>query len=405
MSTPTFDPTSFSSMFGVKKKVLVRGPVLTQSGYGVHARQVAKWLLDNQNLDVLFQALPWGDTPWLIDGDICDGLIAKIMEKTVDPTNSFYDASVQIQLPNEWDPRLAKFNVGVTAGVETDKCNPEWIAACNRMSMIIVPSEHTKRNLTNTGEVKVPILVIPESYSPAIDKAVKTSIDEMTFSTPFNFLVFGQLTGNNPENDRKNLFYTIKWFCEVFKDDPDVGLVIKTNAGRNTKLDRRVVKQMLQQLLSEVRKDGSPKVHLLHGDMSDEEVASLYRHPQIKAMISLTRGEGYGLPILEAAASGLPIIATAWSGHMDFMKHGKFIEVAYRLDKIHPSRVDNKIFMQDSRWAHPNEDDFKKRVMKFRSSFNVPKEWAEALKSEIVSRYSQTAVEKVYDESLKDKIA
>lgn len=385
----------------VSKKVLLRGPVLTQSGYGVHARQVAKWLFSRSDLDVEVQALPWGDTPWLINQDIDDGFVGKLMQKTTDPSGKIYDVSVQLQLPNEWDPRLARLNIGITAGVETDRCNPDWVAACNSMTMVIVPSRHAETCLRNSGVVKVPIHVVPEAYSPAIQAKEETKVDELDFSTPFNFLVFGQLTGSNPENDRKNIFYTVKWLCETFKNDEDVGVVIKTNAGRNTNIDRKMVTQTLGALLREVRNGPFPKIHLVHGEMTDQEVASLYRHPKIKALVTLTRGEGYGLPILEAAASGLPVMATKWSGHLDFLSQGKFIEIDYKLSEIHPSRVDNKIFMKGSKWANPDEDDFKRKVTKFRTASALPKEWATEMQSKVLDLYSIQSVISKYNDLTK----
>ena len=381
-----------------KKRVLVRGPVLTQSGYGVHTRQIAKWLSCRDDLDVEYQAMPWGETPWLINRDADNGFIGRIMEKTVDPGGRHYDATVQIQLPNEWDTRLSKVNIGITAGVETDRCNPDWVSACNRMSMVIVPSKHTKNCLTQTGKLNVPLHVIPEAYCEAIAKETKTKVDDVVFGTPFNFLIFGQLTGNNPENERKNIFYTVKWLCEVFKNDKDVGIIIKTNSGRNTHIDKKIVRQTFESLVKEVRRGPFPRIHLLHGDMSDEEVASLYRHSQVKALVSLTRGEGYGLPILEAAASGLPVVATAWSGHVDFLSHGKYVAVDYALNEIHPSRVDNKIFMKDAKWSQTNEEDFKRKILKFKNSSSIPREWAKELQEKLTEIYSIETIKKMYNE-------
>ena len=381
------------------KKVLLRAPVLTQSGYGVHARQVASWLLKRNDVTLDIQALPWGDTPWLINGDTYDGMIGKMMKRTVDVTGKKYDVTFQLQLPNEWDPSLGEFNVGLTAGVETDKCNPIWIEACNRMNAVVVPSAHSKNSLTNSGVVKSRMFVIPESYTPAVIGDEKTAIDDLKFSTSFNFLVFGQITGNNPENDRKNVFYTIRWLCETFKDDPDVGIVVKTNVGRNTCIDRKIVHQMFEALIREVRKGPYPRIHLVHGDMSDAEVASLYKHPSVKALVAATRGEGYGLPILEAATSGLPVIATRWSGHLDFMGLGKYIELDYKLQEIHPSRIDDRIFVRGSRWASPIEDDFKRKVKKFRDAHQIPKEWALQLSEKLKEKLSSQAVDSMYDQA------
>jgi glycosyltransferase involved in cell wall biosynthesis len=348
----------------------------------------------------------WGDTPWLIDENAHDGLVKKIM-KGSKPMPRKADVTFQLQLPNEWDPSLGVYNVGITAGVETDKCNPAWLtdtkSGCSVMNMVIVPSQHVKKTFENTGMLFTPMHVIPEAFSDACLTSEDKLPNPIKFDTSFNFLVFGQLTGNNPENDRKNIFYTIKWLCEAFADDKDVGIVLKTNAGRNTLIDKQNTTAVIKQLVAETRKNNQfPKVHLLHGDMNDDEVVALYRNPSIKALVALTRGEGFGLPILEAAACGLPVIATGWSGHMDFLKHGKFVNVFYQLQQIDKTRADNNIFMPGSRWAQPSEQDFKKRVLKFRNNSTVPREWASDLSQKIKEEYNEKHIYKLYDELLKD---
>ena len=163
------------------------------------------------------------------------------------------------------------------------------------------------------------------------------------------------LLENQPENDRKNLFNTIKILCETFRDDVDVGIILKTNSGKNTTIDRAITEKTVRQVIQEVRHGEFPKIHLLHGALSNKEVASLYRNKHIKALVTLTRGEGFGLPILEAAASGLPIIATNWSGHLDFLKIGKFVPINYELKEIPDSRKDGQIFIDGVKWAEPIE--------------------------------------------------
>jgi len=382
-----------------KKTVILRAPLLTSSGYGTHSRQIFRWLKTRSDVEVVTQPVPWGITSWLINPDDHDGLIGDIMS-TTSMNNSGADISIQLQLPNEWNPHLAKVNIGVSAFVETDTCNPAWLECCNAMDAIVVPSKHVAKCIINTGGITTPLYVIPESFYDCIEKS-PDPID-LDFSTSFNFLIFGQLTGFNPENDRKNIFYTIKWLCETFKDDEDVGIVIKTNSGKNTRIDRENTAQLLKKLLGEVRLGPLPRVHFLHGTFSQQEIASIYQHSKIKALVSLTRGEGFGLPLLEAAASGLPIIATNWSGHKDFLDHGQFLDVKYQLEEIHESRIDNHIFMKGARWAQPLEEDAKKRFTKFRRASSIPTRWAAELQEQILEKFSQEAIERIYDEKLKE---
>jgi len=380
------------------KSVLLRGPVLTQSGYGVHCRQICRWLLNLEKagkIKLTCQVLPWGDTPWIIDSQRHDGLIGEVMKHST-PLTPKYDATFQLQLPSEWDSSLGNYNVGISAVVETDKCNPKWVEDCNKMNKVVVPSEFTKKVLTNSGVLLTEVKVIPESY-PDCYRDSKTVDLNLNLQTKFNFLIVGQLTGNNPENDRKNIFYTIKWLCEAFKDDKDVGIIIKTNGGRNTRIDRRSITGVFTQLLAEVRPSGNPKVTLVHGELSEIEVYSLMKEPSVKALVSLTRGEGFGLPLLEAAAAGLPVIATNWSAHTEFLKLGRYIEIEHKLVDVHKSRIDNNIFVQGCKWAMPIEEQFKRKAKKFKESSSVPTEWALDLQTKILEKYSQENIASLYD--------
>lgn len=380
------------------KSIIIRGPLLSQSGYGNHARQIFRWILNKHpNDEVRVQVLPWGNTSWYVDPSAEGGLIGEIMTRTGE-INKKYDVSFQIQLPNEWDPNIANFNVGVSAIVEADKCNPAWIDACNRMNTVIVPSNYCESTLRNTGEIRSPIVVIPESFTQEILQE-NVSLD-LDLDTSFNFLVIGTMTGNNPFNDRKNIFFALKWLCEEFANDPDVGIVIKTNVGRGTRMDWRQVESVVSKVVSEVRKGPYPKVHIIHGIMSNSEVAALYRHPKVKALVSPTRGEGFGLPLLEASASGLPVATTGHSGHMDFMSLGKFIKFEYDITQIHESRCDGNIWMQGSKWAEVREADFKKKLRKFKTSYVTPKEWALELSKKLLSTHSPAAIDDEYEKKV-----
>jgi len=384
----------------MKKKVLVRGPLLSQSGYGNHAREIVKWLLKKDEFEVITQVLHWGITPWHLNSNDFDGLIGEIMKRSSSTMPTNIDISYQIQLPHEWDHTIASKNVGVTAAVETDICNPAWVTSCNRMDSVVVPSNFTKGTIERSGNLTTPITVVPESYIDEV--ATEDNVLDIDLPSEFNFLLFGMLTGQNPKTDRKNLFYTIKWLLEEFADDPNVGIVLKTCSGRGTKIDKKVTQKIVNQVVKEVRKGEFPKIHLLHGQMTNSEVASIYKHPKIKALVSLTRGEGYGLPIQEAAASDLPVVVTNWSGHLDFLRLGKFLSVDYQMQNVDPARVDDHIFMPHSRWAEPSERDSKKTLRKLYESYSTPKSWAIELGKRIRDNLSHEKICDHWDRHLED---
>ena len=333
-----------------KTRVLFKAPLLTQSGYGVHARQVAKWLLqfrssNPDSIEVKFDPTSWGSTPWYVTATEDEPVIQQIYSTTIKAANETFDISIQLLLPNEWTTDRAAVNIGMTAGVEADTCNPLWIQACNKMTMVIVPSEFTKKMFFDTAkkfnmEITVPMVVVPESYYVSgQDIWAEASVDKKleAVDTSTNFLIVGQMTGDSFLNDRKNIGYTLRWLCEAFEGKPDVGIIIKTNAGRHTKVDQKMVEQLVNQTISEI-------AYI----MANREMMQLYQHPKVSALVSLTHGEGFGLPLLEAASVGCPVIATDWSAHTEFLNKGKWMKVQSTLETIHASRADANIWMKDA---------------------------------------------------------
>lgn len=388
-----------------KPRVVLRAPVFTCSGYGIHARQIATWLLAAEKagkISLTIQPVNWGNTPWYLDGSKLDGLVGE-MQQHCTAVTSPPDVSIQLQLPNEWDPKFAAVNIGASAAVESDRCNPAWVEACNRMTHVVVPSDHVRKTLEASGKVTTQLSVIPEAFPqeflsyPLVVTALSDKLDSLP--TKFNFLVFGQLTGD-VKNDRKNTYNTLRWLSETFAGDKDVGIILKTNSSRNTKIDRTVTEMTIKQAINSFRKPNHPPVYFLHGDVSSWELKSLYCHSSVKALVSLSRGEGWGLPLLEAAACNLPVIATDWSGHLDFMSQGKFLKVAYDLNQIPQSRVDGQIWMPGTKWAEPREADFKQKAAKFRVAPDMPKQWALELGTVVREKFSPQAVLTAYDQML-----
>lgn len=381
------------------KKVILRGPALSKSGYGEHTRQVFKYLSSIDNIELKVQVLPWGITPWYLDSDACSGLIGEIVNRSDIKKNEKFDVSVQVQLPNEWDTTIASTNIGITASVETDIANPIWTSVhCEKMNHVIVPSIHARNSLLNSASTKTPIDVVGECY---FEELLQEPSDlGIELKSEFNLLSVGVLTGLTPETDRKNLFYLIKWFVEEFKKDSNVGLVIKTCQGRETSMDRRSTEAMLKKLLKEIGHKGTPNVYLLHGDMSRQEMNSLYKNPKIKGLISMTRGEGFGLPLLEAAVAGLPVIATNWSAHTEFLDYGSWIKLDYDLKKVDSTKVDKNIFMPSAKWAEVKEQDFKSKLRKFYNTHSGFKPKAAELGQKLSSAYSWESISSQYEEKI-----
>jgi glycosyltransferase involved in cell wall biosynthesis len=376
--------------------VHIRGPLLSISGYGVHARQIARWAF-LQDFKITAEILPWGNTPWYTDRDECNGLIDKIMEAST-PLQSKPDYSFQVQLPHEWNNTLAKKNFGVSAIVETDRCSTKWIESCLKMNHVIVPSEFSKRCLVNSGLKSKRVTVIPESY---IDSCAEIP-DELPieFETDKNFLMLGQMSGDW-ETDRKNTAQTIALFCDTFKGRDDIGLIVKTNSGSNSCIDRTISRNKLKSILQQVRKSEFPKVYFLHGYLKDKEVSSLYHHPKVKGLISLTHGEGFGLPLLEAAACGLPVLATNWSAHTEFLNLGSWSKVHGRIEPVPQSKIDDIIFVKDANWANPDVASASHALKNFVENNEDLWDDAKALQQKIRNSYSFKKISYRYDKFFK----
>ena len=381
----------------MKKKIVVRGPALSQSGYGEHCRFILRSLKTREDLfDIYLMNIPWGKTNWLFDDDEerhwIDGLINKTVPYLHEKKQPDFDVSLQVTIANELE-RMAPINILVTAGIETDRVSPVWIQKCHELAdKIIVVSEHAKKTFQETkikahdehgNEIDYKLTKPIEVINYPIRDFKKTDL-KIKFENDFNFLCVSQW------GPRKNFENTVQWFMEEFKDD-DVGLVIKTHLGGNSIIDKANTETRLKSLINKYS-DSKCKVYLLHGYMNKDELHSLYSHSQIKALINFTHGEGYGLPMFEAAYCGLPVIGHDWGGQKDFLyalkknKKGKeklkalFCKVPYTMATIQDNAVWRGVLEPESMWAFVQETPAKIALRDVKKNYGMYKSRAKSLK-------------------------
>ena len=322
-----------------KPVCLVTGPVATRSGYGAHARDIARSLIELDKFDVKIWNVRWGNTPMnaLNDMEPRDKiLIDRLLQNPHLPSQP--DIHVHVVIPNEFSP-IGKYNIGVTAGLECTAVPPSWLEGMNRMDMNIVPSKFVKNTFETvkfdiqddkTGQLKGTVAnnkkieVLFEGADTKIYKKTKefskSLVNEMKkVEETFNFLYVGHWLQGKLGEDRKDTGMLIKVFLETFKDKKKrPGLILKTSGAGFSVLDREDILNKIEKIKSQT--DGDlPNIYLMHGDFSDEEMNQLYNHPKVKAHINITHGEGFGRPLLEASLTEKPVIASNWSGHVDFL--------------------------------------------------------------------------------------
>jgi len=384
----------------MKKNILIRGPILSQSGYGEQARFAMRAIRSREDLfNIFVLPLNWGQTGWVSLDNEERGWIDDRIKATHAHTQGggTFDISLQVTIPNEFE-KIAPINIGYTAGIETTKVAAVWLQKVNEMDKIIVVSNHSKdvfkdtiytaQHPTTGHPIKLkcnsPVEVVNYPVREFKKKKVNLNLDY-----DFNYLAISQW------GPRKNFENLINWFIEE-NGQKEVGLVLKTSIKNNSLIDRRFTESRLKSIIAS-HGDIKCKIYLIHGDLTEEELTGIYQEKSIKCLISTTHGEGYGLPLFEAAYNGLPVICVGWSGQKDFLyipqKNGKlkpmFTEVAYELKNVQPEAVWNGVIEKESQWAYPKEDSFKKALREVKSENSRCRRNASKLKKYLRDNFTE----------------
>ncbi len=350
----------------MKPTLIFQAPVATRSGYGDHARDLLHSLYKLDKFDIKVISTRWGQTP--MDALNYDNQFHKwVIENIIPGIQQKPDIYIQVTVPNEFQP-LGFYNIGITAAIETTHCALDWIHGCNRMDLIIVPSEHSKKSLVDTvyneqdkqsgqliGQHKIqkPIEVLFEGFDEndfgTDEVAHINDLDQI--KEDFAFLFVGHWLRGDLGEDRKNVGMMIKTFAMAFKNEKvKPALILKTSSAGFSVIDREnTIKKIKQALGSDYSK---VPIYLLHGDLTPSQMNGLYEHPKVKAMLNFTKGEGFGRPLLEFSLTGKPVIVSNWSGHLDFLKSGAVL-LEGELKNVHESAAD-QFLLKESQWFNVN---------------------------------------------------
>ena len=358
----------------MKPLFVISCPYDTYSGYGARSRDLVKAIIETDKYNVKLLPQRWGATPFGFCKDNPEWEFLYQYNLDVQAQNPQPDIWAQVTIPSEFQP-VGKFNIGFTAGVETTMCAGDWIEGLNRMNLNIVSSEHSKkvfesiqyekRNkqtnaLESTVKLEKPMEVLFEGADTNIykvlDKIPQSELYNslMGIKEKFAYLFVGHWIQGDLGEDRKNVGLLIKAFFETFKNKMNrPALILKTSQVSSSYMDREEILKKIKKIAKTVNSKNLPNVYLLHGEFSDEEMNLLYNHPKVKAMVSLTKGEGYGRPLLEFTLSKKPLICSGWSGQMDFLDPKFTCLIGGQLTNVHPSAA-NQWLLAESQWFSPD---------------------------------------------------
>jgi glycosyltransferase involved in cell wall biosynthesis len=350
-----------------KPVFVISCPIDTYSGYGARSRDIVRAIIELEKYDVKILPQRWGNTPkgFIKDNPEWEFLTKHFLNTPQLPAQP--EIWMQITVPNEFQP-IGKYNIGCTAGIETTIAPAEWIEGCSRMNLILGSSEHTIKVLKDSKfekrdqqtnqlieniEWKGDSEVVfeganTEVYTPLAMPTKMKLADEM--NEDFCFLFVGHWMQGALGEDRKNVGLLVKAFYETFKNKTKKpALILKTSQVGSSYMDRDEILKRIQAIKSTVKANSLPNIYLLHGEFSDAEINELYNQPKVKAMINLTKGEGFGRPLLEFSLVNKPIITTNWSGHIDYLNPEFTTLLPGNMTKVHSSAA-NGMLMQEAEW-------------------------------------------------------
>ncbi len=321
------------------------GPVFEAAGYAEVNRNIVLHLHRlGVNIRVRLRAL--GSTRVELDHDT-----RALLEKMVQNVHITRAIALVTFLGGFLEREPGCHSIGLTM-LETDRIPQDWVARCNLMDEVWVPSRFNSSTFTasgvDAGKVHVMPLGIDESrFHPGLPPLPIAGRRGFTFLSVFEWI------------PRKGYDILLRAFLSEFGPREDVCLVLRAHDNSAYDPGGARIKTEIAALCRALGREDGPQVIVLPALMSIADMARLYAAAD--CFVLPTRGEGWNMTAMEAMACGVPVICTNWSAHLDFMTadNGLLIDVE-RLEPVPAFGIANDRVYAGSRWARPSEAHLRK---------------------------------------------
>jgi len=307
-----------------KMKVNWYSPISDPSGYSYVARWLLRELL-KANVEIAFKEMYQWNPGLSSEKYGTNDIIRKLKRKAFESA-----PKISLVLPDQFSREEGMYNIGYSM-FETDRISDVWAFMCNRMDECWVPTVFNYNTFRKSGVEKSKLRVMPfgvdvDLFSPKVEplKLLETE-DRFVFFSDFQWSI------------RKGWDVLLKAYYEEFSRDEDVCLVLKVYEAipgdpRSEAVILRDVKSIKRRFNKAL-----PKVLWFRHMLSDAMMPSLYKAAD--CFVSTTRGEGWGLGLIQAMSMELPSIVTGWSAHTDYANESNAYMIDYEMIETHASML------------------------------------------------------------------
>jgi len=359
----------------MQSNVILKAPIMGFTGYSIVARKLINALYNLKPENISLEEFRWVysiSAGYNLD-DIKSALHAK--------KNNFSkeeSALLHLTIASEFEQNKGyALNCGYSM-FETNSIPLEWVKGCNRLDRLFVPTHFNKQTFTNAG-VTIPIDVLPfgidtEFFNPNATKF-------KTFPKTFNFLSVCLMSA------RKSYELIIRAFLELFAENSDVSLLLRWYLNPENPDDYKVIQNYIKKIRDEM-KIYTGNIFIVN-QVEESMMNSLYTSSNV--LLAPFRGEGWGLPIIEALACEVPVIATNWGGVTEYLTEEESLLLDYKLSPVPKNqRADywmNIAGNEGHLWAEPNYEQLKEYMIEAYKFHPIYKIKAKKIRKKLIENF------------------